>query len=113
MKPTRRGWLALAAVSGAWSAQGPDFPGNQVPQRIPPPDAGRDRRLPNVKSQNDAIARKQHEDSLKDAEEMVGLAQQIRDELQKAGNYVVPLATVKKTEEIEKLARKIRGRLKS
>ncbi len=32
---------------------------------------------------------------------------------EKAGNYVVPVASVKKTEEIEKLARRIRGRLKA
>jgi hypothetical protein len=32
--------------------------------------------------------------------------------LQRAGNYVVPVSSVKKTEEIEKLARRIRGRLK-
>jgi len=113
MKPTRRGWLVFAAVSAASSAQVPEFPDQQNTQRIPVPDTGRDRRLPDGKSQSDAIARKQHEDSLKDANEMVSLAEQIRDELQKAGNYVVPITTVKKTEEIEKLARKIRGRLKS
>ena len=81
-------------------------------RREPPPDEEPDRKLPDGKSQSDAIARDQHERSLKDAEELLNLSQQLKDELQKAGNYVVPLTTVKKTEEIEKLARRIRGRLK-
>jgi hypothetical protein len=44
---------------------------------------------------------------------MVRLASEIKAELDKAGDYVVPLSTVKKTEDIEKLARRIRSRLKS
>lgn len=44
---------------------------------------------------------------------MIQAATNLRDELQKAGNYVVSLTAVKKTEEIEKLARRIRSRLKA
>ena len=36
----------------------------------------------------------------------------LRSQIDKAGNYVVPVNAVRTTEEIEKLARKIRGRLK-
>jgi hypothetical protein len=43
----------------------------------------------------------------------VELAGQLRNDLQQAGNYVVPLSSVKKTEQIEKLARRIRSRLKA
>ena len=71
-----------------------------------------DRKLPNGKSQNDAIAKQNHEQALKDTNDLITVAQQLKDELQKAGNYVVPVSSVKKTEEIEKLARRIRGRLK-
>ena len=92
--------------------------GGQEPQgnrRLPPlPNPGNpeDRKLPNGKSQNDAIAKQNHEQALKDTNDLIAVAEHLRDELQKAGNYVVPVSSVKKTEEIEKLARRIRGRLK-
>ncbi|MBV8072441.1 MAG: hypothetical protein JO270_21235 [Acidobacteriaceae bacterium] len=76
------------------------------------PPNSEDRKLPNGKSQKDAIAKDDHEKALKDAEDLVAMAEQLRDELKRAGDYVVPVSSVKKTEEIEKLARKIRGRLK-
>ena len=69
-------------------------------------------RLPNGKSQKDAIAKQNHEEALKDAGDLVAAARELQDQLRKAGSYVVPVESVKKTEEIEKLARRIRGRLK-
>ena len=102
----------FAAFSAPLRGQIPDFP-DEPSRRRPDESPNHEQRLPDGRSQADAIAKKQHEDSLKDATQMVALAQQIRDELQKAGDYVVPLSAVKKTEEIEKLARKIRGRLKT
>jgi hypothetical protein len=80
------------------------FPNPEKPEQ--------DRKLPNGKSQNDAIAKQNHEQALKDTNDLITVAQQLKDELQKAGNYVVPVSSMKKTEEIEKLARRIRGRLK-
>ena len=76
------------------------------------PPNSEDRKLPNGKSQKDAIAKDDHEKALKDANDLVAIAEELRDELKRAGDYVVPVSSVKKTEEIEKLARKIRGRLK-
>ena len=77
-----------------------------------PPNPDEDTKLPNGKSQKNEIAKQAHEQALKDAGDLVTAAQQLRDELQKSGNYVVSMSSVKKTEEIEKLARRIRGRLK-
>ena len=109
MGQTRR--AAIASLIGSTVAAQQVHDGQEdQDRRLPRPDD--DVKLPNGKSQKDAIAEKQHQDSLKDAEQLVTLAQQLKDELQKAGNFVVPLATVKKTEDIEKLARRIRGRLK-
>jgi hypothetical protein len=80
---------------------------------MPPVDRGnRDVKLPNGKSRNNAIARDEHKKALAEAAQLVTLSEQLRDEVQKAGEYVVSVAAVRKTEEIEKLARKIRGRLK-
>jgi hypothetical protein len=45
-------------------------------------------------------------------QDLLSTAQQLQDELKKAGSYVVPADSIKKTKDIEKLARRIRGRLK-
>jgi len=111
MDRTRR--IALFALLApailAAQSQDPQEPDRTLPI---PPNPDEDKKLPNGKSQKDAIAKEDHEQALKEANDLITLAQQLRDELQKAGNYVVPVASVKKTEEIEKLARRIRGRLK-
>jgi hypothetical protein len=78
-----------------------------------PKSPDEDTRLPNGKSQHDEIARQQHADALKDVDALVAAAEDLRDQLKHAGDFVVPVASLRKTEEIEKLARKIRGRLKS
>jgi hypothetical protein len=113
MKQTRRNAVLSLLIAGAVSAPGQDRPEQPGLPRLHTPGEDENRRMPDGKSQNDAIAKQQHEDALKDAGRLVTLAKEIQDEIEKAGNYVVPIATVKKTEEAEKLARKIRSRLKS
>ncbi len=109
MVSSRRSTLiSLAAVA----AFGQDA--SQGDKSSPPPKLGEeDPKLPNGKSQRDEIARQQHTDALKDADALVAAAEELRDELKHAGDFVVPVASVRKTEEIEKLAKKIRGRLKN
>ena len=86
----------------------------QQERRLPlPPSPDEDVKLPNGKSQKDAIAKEDHQQAMKDVNELISIAEQLRDELQKSGEHVVSVSSVKKTEEIERLARKIRGRLKS
>ncbi len=77
------------------------------------PDTNEEPRLPDGRSQRNAIAKDEHKKALEDADQLVTEAQELRDQLKAAGTYVVPLGSVKKTEEIEKLAKRIRGRLKS
>jgi hypothetical protein len=101
---------AFAGKEHGRAFQDQQFPDERKP-RFPEPDE--DPRLPDGKSQKNAIAKQQHEQALKDADELVSAAQDLRDQIKQAGNFVVPLGSVKKTEEIEKLARRIRGRLKS
>jgi hypothetical protein len=99
--------LASAALLGYTQAQQPQ-------RTMPlPPNPDEDVKLPNGKSQKDAIAKENHEQAMKDVNELISLAEQLRDELQKSGQHVVSVSSVKKTEDIERLARKIRGRLKS
>src|SRR5947209_16643283 len=103
---SRRSALLSVAAS---LAQLPD----QNPQQHPPEPEPEDDKLPNGKSRRDLMAASDHKEAVKDAAQLVALANEIKADLDKAGAYVVPLATVKKTEEIEKLARRIRGRLKT
>ncbi len=114
MRYTRRAAIvSLGAAAITSAAQNPaQNPETQRDRGVASPEEESDQKLPNGKSQKDAIAEEQHKQALKDAEQLVSLSEQVKDEIQKAGNYVVPLTTVKKTEDIEKLARKIRGRLR-
>jgi hypothetical protein len=110
MDRSRRAVLLSVAGSALAAAQNPAP--DQPAREIPAPGADDDRRLPNGKSQKNEIAKQEHQQALKEAGDLLAAAQQLKDELQKAGDYVVPLSSVKKTEEIERLAKRIRGRLK-
>ena len=83
----------------------------QVPR---PPDVEQapDVKLPNGKSQRDEILKAEYEQNLKDAAQLVDLSQQLRDDIEKNERFVVSLADIKKTEDIEKLVRKIRSRMR-
>jgi len=71
-----------------------------------------DIRLPNGKSQRDEILKAEHEQNLKDAAQLVELSEQLKEELEKNDRFVVSMSSVKKTDDIEKLVRKIRSRLR-
>lgn len=100
------GGCALFAV-----AQIPDSEDQDSPRRVPR-DEEEDAKLPNGKSQKNAIAEDQHKKALAEADQLVKLAQQLRDDLRKAGIFVVPVSSVRETESIEKLAKQIRSRLR-
>ncbi len=112
MKSTRRETLvSLLLVPAVGAAQSPQDPNDDKLHL--PKTPGEEERLPNGKSQRNEIARQQHEEALKDADNLLAAAEELRDELKRAGNYVVPVSSLRRTEEIEKLAKRIRGRLKS
>lgn len=71
-----------------------------------------DIKLPDGRSQRDAILKAEHEQNIKDAAELVDMAQELERDIEKNGAFVFSLATVKKTDDIEKLVKKIRGRLR-
>ena len=68
--------------------------------------------LPNGKLQRDEILKAEHEQNIKDAARLADLAQQLQLELEKNDRFVLSLDTLKKADEIEKLAKKIRSRLR-
>jgi hypothetical protein len=100
--------LLTTAISQTQDPPSPDDHRLSIPKS---PDE--DTRLPNGKSQRDEIAKQQHADALKEVDNLVAAAEELRDELKRAGDYVVPVSSLRKTEEIEKLAKRIRGRLKN
>ena len=69
-------------------------------------------RLPNGKLQSDEILKTEHQANIKDAAELADLAEQLKIELEKNDRFVVSMATIKKTDDIEKLAKRIRSRMR-
>jgi hypothetical protein len=112
MKPLLRfaGVLALAlALTPLVAPQAPQAPQGRPPRQ--PPTADGDVTLPNGKSQQDEILKADHERDLKDAAQLVDLAEQLKQELEKNDRHVLSMSSLKKTEEIEKLAKRIHSRL--
>ena len=79
---------------------------SQVEPRHEPPT------LPNGKSQQEEILKAEHERNLKDAAQLVEMAGQLKEDLEKNDRHVLSIATLKKTDEIEKLVKRIRSRLR-
>jgi hypothetical protein len=77
-----------------------------------PADEPEDVRLPNGKLQRDEVLKADFQKSLNDARELSKLADELKTDLEKNDRYVLSIPTLKKTEDIEKLAKRIRDRLK-
>jgi hypothetical protein len=69
-------------------------------------------RLPNGKLQQDEILKADHAKIVKDAAQLIELAESLKQEIEKDDAHVLSISSLKKTEEIEKLAKRIRARLK-
>ncbi|MBX9599424.1 MAG: hypothetical protein K2X35_00410 [Bryobacteraceae bacterium] len=106
MSVPRRWWFALG-LAGAAAAQVRPRPGEP---RSPFPED--DVRLPSGKSQKDEILKAEHAKALEDLKNIKRLAGEIEQELEKNDRFILSLGAIKKSEEIEKLARKLKDRLK-
>src|SRR5712691_3060994 len=100
--------MVLAAALFAVAA--PQIQDTREPAPRDPANA-RDTRLPNGKSQQEEMLKADHASSLKDAAQLVELAEGLKEDLEKNDRHVLSVSTLKKTEEIEKLAKRIRSRL--
>src|SRR6266705_5474808 len=78
----------------------------------PRPDRDGDVILPNGKSQREEILKADYKKNMEDAAELVKLAEDLRAELEKNDRYIVSVKALKETDDIEKLVKNIRGRLK-
>ncbi len=95
--------LLLAAATTANYAQ--NFPHEHRPE-------SNEARLPGGKSQVEAMLKEDHKRSIQDAAQLLELAEGLKQELEKDDRHVLSVSSLRKTEEIEKLAKKIHGRLK-
>src|SRR5580765_3215442 len=100
--------LLLAGVTPFALPQRGGSQGRQPPGDPNLPDV----ELRNGNSQRDEILKAEHEQNLKDAAELAQLAEQLKIDLEKNDRFVLSIATLKKTDEIEKLAKRIRTRLR-
>jgi hypothetical protein len=71
-----------------------------------------DPKFPNGKSQRDEILKVEREANIKDAAKLVEMAQGLKADLEKNDRFVLSMDTIKKTDDIEKLVKKIRDRLR-
>lgn len=86
-------------------------PAQDVPQQGQD-DREQEQRLPNGKSQKDEILKAEYEQNLKDAAQLVELSEGLKRDLEKNERYVFSIPALKKTDEIEKLVKKIRARMR-
>src|SRR5580658_6774994 len=111
MRDSRRTLLLLmpaALTVSLLPAQRPSVdPDN--PNAAPNPE---DIRLPNGKKQLDEILKADYEKNLSDARELTGLARSFEEDLEKNEAFVLSLSSLKKLDDMEKLARRIRARMK-
>jgi hypothetical protein len=108
MKVTLRQGLVIVSMV---AALGLAFAQHEDSARLPPPQPS-DTKLPNGKSQRDEILKAEHADNVRDAAKLADMAQELKEDLEKQDRFVFSLSTLKKTEDIEKLAKKIRSRLR-
>jgi hypothetical protein len=101
MQPTRILLICLAFLIVGWAAAA-QFPTREREGEV---------RLPSGKLQSEEILKADHAKSVKEVAELQKLVEEVRDGLDKNDRYVLDLDTLKKLEQIEKLAKRIRGRL--
>ena len=80
--------------------------------QLPPNQRDEPVRLPDGRSQTEAILKADYEKSLKDAGELERLVKEVKMDLEKNDRHVLSIPTLKKLDEIEKITRRMRSRMK-
>jgi hypothetical protein len=96
--------VAIAGVAeaqlGPRTGPPPPIPGDEDPVH-----------LPNGQLQQDAILKVEYEQNVKDARELTALAKSIELDFDKNDQNVLSLGLLKKLDDVEKITRRIRGRV--
>jgi negative regulator of replication initiation len=77
-----------------------------------PNDPPEEVRLPNGKKQQDEILKAEYEQNVRDARDLVSLSKSFEEDLEKDDRFVLSLSSLKKLDDMEKLTKRIRGRMK-
>jgi hypothetical protein len=77
-----------------------------------PPRPAEDVKLPNGKSQKDAILKADHDKNIEDADRLADLTAGLKKALEKDTQYVLSLEDLKKLDEIEKITKRMRSRMR-
>lgn len=96
--------LAVKVASSQQNDSGKDI--------FPPPGARDDTRLPSGKLQRDEILKSDYQQNLKDARDLMNLSKSFEYDLEKSDRFVLSLDLLKKLDDMEKLTRRIRGRMR-
>lgn len=96
----------LLPVFGVWLFAQLPIPDQQNP------DAPNILRTPDGRNRTELILKADHEASLKDMDTLRKLAEEVKIEMEKNDRHILSVATLKKLDEIEKLSKRIRGRMK-
>ena len=105
MNPSRFSILLILAMfcAGVTAQVGGPPPGR--------PD-DRDMKLPSGKSQKDEILKADHAKNIEDAQRIAELGEELKKEFEKTSHFVLSVADLKRLDEIDKMTKRIRGRLK-
>jgi hypothetical protein len=98
--------LLLSLALTVTAQQGP-------PERsLAPPEPPEDVRLPNGKLQREEILKTDYQKTLEDARALSKLADELKVDLEKSDYNVLSVGTLKKTDDINRLAKRIHDRLR-
>lgn len=68
--------------------------------------------MPNGKLQRDEILKADYQQNLKDARELIDLSTSFELDLEKSDRFVLSLGLLKKLDDMEKITKRIRGRMR-
>ncbi len=104
MATSRRQALLAAITAGLVRAQRGGNPPNA--------DDPTDRRLPNGKLQTDEILKSDYDQNVRDARDLTALSKSIELDFDKNDQNVLSLGLLKKLDDVEKITKRMRGRIK-
>jgi hypothetical protein len=114
-RDVRRGLLRLipmAAAAPFLRGQSTAGPSAGHGDRIPTPGVPDDTRLPNGKLQREEILKADYDLNLRDARELIDAARSFELDLEKSDRYVLSLSLLKKLDDIDKITKRLRNRMR-
>jgi hypothetical protein len=110
----RRQWLRLlpVAVAARLLPAQSSSPPNPHQEQMPVPGVPDETHLPNGKLQRDEILKADYEQNLKDARALIDLSKSFELDLEKSDQYVLSLGLLKKLDDLDKITKRIRNRMR-